>query len=173
MSHLNHRSSRFALVLAVVAGLLVTLPTQARAQDTRYCKSVDSSPAGVLCFAQTGAVTSPVAPTVHTFTEGVVRAPGSELAYITLANYDLVPVTVIVRFLVTGIGLVEDEVTVKAQSRAGYEVHANPALGTGLRTFSVRVYAPDATTDVGLVLRPVSDPWSRAILPGDTVQRPE
>lgn len=144
---------------------------QAAAQDLRACKAFGDGPGDISCVTLTGAVETPAQPNIHSIGEGVVRAPGSELAYLVVANYDTVPVSVAVRFLVSGVGLVSRQVDVPALSRAAYEVHNDDAFGPGLRTFSTRVYAPGSNIDVSLVMRPLVNPWSQAVLPPLAVQR--
>src|SRR5689334_15291014 len=56
----------------------------------------------VKCYVETPTTRTVVPPTVFRFGEGVVHAPGSELAWIILTNFDATPQTVTLEFLMQG-----------------------------------------------------------------------
>lgn len=158
-----------SLARSVLAALLVLmLATLAFSQTLRTCKDADDDT--VVCASVVAGVETPMPPTIIRFGEGVVHAPGSELAWVVVANYDPVPVTVTLRFLVQGVGLVTRTFDVGAHARNGYPVHDDPLLA-GLRTFSTRAYVP-GDVDVSLVLRPQTNPWSHVTLPPADTTRP-
>lgn len=128
-------------------------------------------PFGVYCTYTANGTATPLAPTVYKFTEGVVHAPGSELAWLVLANFDDVPQTVLVSFLVQGsTQVIWRTATLPAHGRVSMELHTDPSFDHVVG-FSTRVYWP-GDGDAQLVLRPAADPFSRATLPPPTVTRP-
>lgn len=160
--------SRSSLGFALIVSLLVA--NLAAAQDSRTCKEVSDD--AVVCSVITGGVETPIpAPTVYKFGEGVVHAPGSELAFLIIANFEPTELNVTVRFLVQGsTQVVTRMITAAPRTRQAYAVHDDD-LFTGLKTFSTRVYSP-GEADVSLVLRPSADPFARTILPPVDVVRP-
>lgn len=152
---------RLLVVCLLTATALSLAPVRAQAQvASRACKDVSDT--AQVCQAYDGAGTpvgAPLPPVIWRIGEGVVRVPQSELAYLTLANYGPVPVAVLLRYLVDGQGLVTEQVVVPALTRVGWAVHADPYVAGGGRAYSLRVYAPDDSVDVALVLRSASDPW--------------
>lgn len=155
-------------ILTLLAMLAIASVAPAYAQDARGCKDVSDDV--VECTSTTGGIETPIAPTIVRFGEGVVHAPGSELAWVVVANFDAVPIVVTIRFLVQGLGLVTRTMEIPARGRVGYSVHDDYLL-TGLRTFSTRVYVP-GDAGVSLVLRPAADSWAHTVLPPPDVSRP-
>lgn len=162
------RLTRTTLVAVALMALATGTAYAQPEPDARRCK--DTTNHEVVCTSTVGGVETPLDPTIVRFGEGVVHAPGSELAFLVVANYDQIPITVTIQLLVSGLGLVTRTLDVPPDTRTGYALHDDPAL-TGLRTFSTRVYAP-GDVDVSLVLRPQVNPWSHATLPPFDVTRP-
>lgn len=157
------------MVRFVAVAAFSLLASSAFAQDERICKDVSDDE--VSCSVTVAGVTTDIQPTLYKFGEGVVHAPGSELAWLVVSNFDAVPVTVTVRFLVQGsTQIVTHQITAPPRTRQPYEIHNDTALA-GLKTFSTRVYSP-GETDISLVLRPTTDPFARTILPPVDVVRP-
>lgn len=124
----------------------------------------------VKCWTATpdGSTQTPVAPTVYKFGEGVVHAPGSELAWVILANFDETPQGVELEYIITGAPYpVWRHYTVPAHARYPVPVHEDAEFA-GLATFNVRVFWP-GDGDAQLVMRPASDPFSRATIPAPAV----
>jgi hypothetical protein len=112
-----------------------------------------------------------VTPTVFKFGEGVVHAPGSELAWVILTNFDTIPQTVVVELLVSGRPQpVMRSVTLAPKERRDLSLHEFPELASGnIVTFSTGVYFPLPTGHASLVMRPQTDVWSKVTLPPATV----
>ena len=112
-----------------------------------------------------------VTPTVYKFGEGVVHAPGSELAWVILTNFDTVPQTAVVELLVSGRPQpVMRSVTLAPKERRDLSLHEFTEFGGGgIVTFSTGVYFPLSTGHASLVMRPMTDVWSKVTLPPATV----
>jgi len=133
------------------------------AQDMHYCKDFSNAPADVSCSTVIAGTVTDVTPVIHRFGEGVANAPGSEQAFLIIANYNTVPVTVLIRALVNGrAGVISESLTIPAQNRISYPLHvdSNIVISPAITTFSLRVYAPDDNVDISLVLRPVVEFWA-------------
>jgi len=115
-----------------------------------------------------------VAPTLYKFGEGVVHAPGSELAWIILTNFDTVPQTVLVELLVSGrANPITRTVTLAAKERKDLALHDLPEFQSGaIATFSTGVYFPLPTGHASLVMRPQTETFSHVTLPPPTVTTP-
>jgi len=156
-------------VVAFAVAIVAFAATTVSAQDGRRCKDISDD--AVICTETIGGVETPIAPTLYKFGEGVVHAPGSELAFLIVSNFESTPLTVTVRFLVQGsTQIVTRTVTAAPRTREPYLIHDDLSF-VGLKTFSTRVYAP-GDIDVSLVLRPASEPFARTILPPLDVVRP-
>jgi hypothetical protein len=112
-----------------------------------------------------------VTPTTYKFGEGVVHAPGSELAWLILTNFDTVTQTVAVELLVSGrTAPIVRTVTLAPKERKDLSLHDFPEFGTGfVVTFSTGVYFPLSTGHASLVMRPATDVFSKVVLPPPTV----
>jgi len=151
------------VMMAGFVAAVVLMGSAASAQDTNYCKQFSDAPADVSCTSVVGGVGTDVTPVIHRFGEGVVNAPGSEQAFLTIANYNMVPVSVLIRALVNGrTGVISEQVTIPAQMRISYPLHVDSYIvtSTAITTFSLRAYAPDDNIDISLVLRPVTNFWA-------------
>jgi hypothetical protein len=114
-----------------------------------------------------------VSPTLYKFGEGVVHAPGSELAWVILTNFDTVPQTVIVELLVSGRSTpVTRSILLQPKERKDLSLHDLPELSGGIATFSTGVYFPLSTGHASLVLRPLTDTFNHVTLPPPTVTTP-
>jgi len=99
----------------------------------------------------------------------VVHASGSELAWVILTNFDTQPQTVIVELLVSGrTASITRSITLAPKERKDLGLHDLPELPE-LATFSTAVYFPLTTGHAALVMRPVTDTFSRVTLPPPTV----
>ena len=112
-----------------------------------------------------------VTPTVHSIGEGVVHAPGSELAFLILTNFDSTAQGVEVQYLIQGEAQpVWRHYVVQGFERTPILVHDDP-LFAGLRTFTVRAFWPgEGSTQ--LVMRPAADPFSHATIPPVMTKKP-
>jgi hypothetical protein len=112
-----------------------------------------------------------VSPTLYKFGEGVVHAPGSELAWVILTNFDSVSQTVVVELLVSGRNsLITRSITLGPKERKDLSLHDLPEFADGnIATFSTGVYFPLSTGHASLVLRPLTDTFSHVTLPPATV----
>jgi len=156
------------LVAAVFLTCLWISPAFAQS-DSRRCKDVTDDE--VVCAITHAGVETSIEPTLYKFGEGVVHAPGSELAFLIVSNFDTVPVTVTVRFLIQGSAqIVTRTITADPRERKVYDLTSDSAFA-GLTTFSTRIYAP-GESDISLVLRPAVDSFARTILPPLDVVRP-
>jgi hypothetical protein len=117
---------------------------------------------------------TPVSPTLYKFGEGVIHAPGSELAWIIMTNFDTVAQTVVVELLVSGRAApITRSVTLAPKERKDLSLHDMPEFGDGsITTFSTGVYFPLSTGHASLVLRPLTDTFSHVTLPPATVSTP-
>ncbi len=114
-----------------------------------------------------------VSPTLYKFGEGVVHAPGSELAWIILTNFDTVSQTVIVELLVSGRAMpVTRSMTLAPKERKDLSLHDLPELNGGIASFSTGVYFPLSTGHASLVMRPLADTFTHVTLPPPTVSTP-
>lgn len=115
-----------------------------------------------------GTTEVPIAPTVYRFGEGVVHAPGSELAFLILTNFDDTPQGVELEYILQGNPRPQwRHYVVQAHERLPIPVHDDPMM-TALTTFNVRVFWP-GDGDAQLVMRPAIDPFSRATIPAPAV----
>jgi hypothetical protein len=163
---------RAFLKAAFVAGVFViAMAASAQAQDEHKCELMPYVQFGgprVRCVEVVSGITTEIQPTVYKFTEGVVHAPGSELAWLVLANFADIPQTVTAEFLVEGsteiIWITE---TLAPHERKSVDLHSNSQFKS-VRNFSTRVYWP-GDGDTQLVMRPATDPFGRVTLPPPTV----
>jgi hypothetical protein len=177
--------SRFALACVVVAALVRVASAQVHPLDTkpydqnpacrfvpfiidRQGNMVDREP-HVPCSQPTSSGIVRMDPTVYSFAEGAVHLPGSELAWVVLANFRTVPITVVVETLLSGGGFWYQEVDIKPLERHSLELHSHPSMQFAT-TFSVRVFWP-GDGDAQLVLRPAVDTFSKVTLPPATVTK--
>ena len=127
-------------------------------------------PPAVNCWTldAAGTTRTPIAPTVYKFGEGVVHAPGSELAWVILTNFDNTPQTVTLEFIQQGDPRpVWRTYPVLAHQRLPIAIHDDDEF-VGLVTFNTRVFwAGDG--DAQLVMRPTIEPFTRATIPAPTV----
>jgi hypothetical protein len=128
---------------------------------------IDPYGTGVMCSVAGVNTTA----TVFKFGEGVVHAPGSELAWIILTNFDTVGQTTFVELLLGSGQRVKRSVTLQPKERKDLSLHEFPELA-GLVTFSTGVYFPLSTGHASLVMRPQSDVWAKVVLPPPTVSGP-
>lgn len=149
------------------AGRIVALPSEA-AMPAQSCR-LDATTDAVTCSNTTpNAAPVAVAPTIFRFTEGVVQAPGSELAFVILANFDTAAKGVEVEYLLQGQPRpVWRSYVVQPHERRAIAVHEDPAF-PALSAFSVRVFWP-GDGDAQLVMRPAVDAFSRATIPAPAV----
>jgi hypothetical protein len=112
-----------------------------------------------------------VPPTIYKFGEGVINAPGSELAWLILTNFDTVSQTVAVELLVSGRQTpITRTVTLAPKERKDLSIHMFQEFGGGaIVTFSTGVYFPLSTGHASLVMRPATDVFSKVTLPPPTV----
>jgi hypothetical protein len=163
---------RTCLRAAFVAGVVFMLATAASAQqDEHKCELNPYAQFGgprVICVEVVNGITAEIAPTIYKFTEGVVHAPGSELAWLVLANFSDSPQTITAEFLVEGttqmVWLTEK---LAARERRAVSLHSNSQFNA-VRAFSTRVYWP-GDGDTQLVMRPAADTFGRVTLPPPTV----
>jgi hypothetical protein len=115
-----------------------------------------------------------VSPTLYKFGEGVIHAPGSELAWIIMTNFDTVAQTVVVELLVSGhASPITRSVTLAPKERKDLSLHDMPEFADGsITTFSTGVYFPLSTGHASLVMRPITDTFSHVTLPPATVSTP-
>jgi hypothetical protein len=108
-----------------------------------------------------------VAPTLYKFGEGVVHAPGSELAWVILTNFDTVSQTVVLELLVSGRNApVTRSITLAPKERKDLSLHDLPEFADGgVATFSTGIYFPLSTGHASLVMRPATDTFSHVTLP--------
>ncbi len=108
-----------------------------------------------------------VSPTLYKFGEGVVHAPGSELAWVILTNFDNVTQTVVLELLVSGRNApVTRSITLGPKERKDLSLHDLPEFADGnITTFSTGVYFPLSTGHASLVMRPETDTFSKVTLP--------
>jgi len=108
-----------------------------------------------------------VSPTFYKFGEGVVHAPGSELAWVILTNFDSVAQTVVLEILVSGrTSTVTRSITLAPKERKDLSLHDMPEFEDGnIATFSTGVYFPLSTGHASLVMRPMTDTFSKVTLP--------
>jgi hypothetical protein len=108
-----------------------------------------------------------VSPTLYKFGEGVVHAPGSELAWVILTNFDNATQTVVLEILVSGrTSPVTRSITLAPKERKDLSLHDMPEFADGnIATFSTGVYFPLSTGHASLVMRPITDTFSKVTLP--------
>jgi hypothetical protein len=115
-----------------------------------------------------GTTQIPVAPTVYRFGEGVVHAPGSELAFVIVTNFDDTPQGVELEYIIQGNPRPQwRHYVVQAHERLPIPVHDDPVF-TNLTTFNLRVFWP-GDGDASLVMRPAVDAFSRATIPAPAI----
>jgi len=115
-----------------------------------------------------------VPPTLYKFGEGVIHAPGSELAWVILTNFDSVSQTVVVELLVSGRNApITRSITLAPKERKDLSLHDLPEFANdGIVTFSTGVYFPLNSGHASLVMRPLTDTFSHVTLPPAVVSSP-
>jgi hypothetical protein len=168
------------LLSALAASSPVTAAAQTVGQFNPYSQTAVNPWCGVSPYNLTDVVCmdirergtgTTVPATLYKFGEGVVHAPGSELAWIILTNFDTVTQTVVVELLVTGrANPITRTVTLAPKERKDLALHDLPEFQAGaIATFSTGVYFPLTTGHASLVMRPQTETFSRVTLPPPTV----
>jgi hypothetical protein len=136
-----------------------------------WCGVSPYKPLDIICMdTRTRGTGVAVKPTLYKFGEGVVHAPGSELAWIILTNFDTVAQTVVVEFLASGsTAPITRVITLAPKERKDLALHDLEEFQGGLVTFSTGVYFPLATGNASLVMRPMVETFSHVTLPPPTV----
>lgn len=165
-------SSTLGRCYSVLAFLIATAAAAgAQTPPTAVCELNPYPVGGVVrvhCWTETSTTRVDVPPTVFRFGEGVVHAPGSELAFLVLTNFEAAPQTVTIEFIMQGDARpIWRTFTLQAHQRLPIEVHDDDAFA-GLVTFNTRVFWA-ADGDASLVMRPNVDPFSRATIPPPAV----
>jgi hypothetical protein len=123
---------------------------------------------GVDCVRFTETGITPVKTTVFMFGEGVVHAPGSELAWVIVTNFDPTPQVITIELVAQGSGSPNwRQFTLAPFERFPFAVHDDDDFA-GMHAFTTRVFVA-GDTDAVLVMRPATDSFSRATLPAATV----